>query len=80
VEGSFQVGAWRVEPQLNKISSSSLEVRLEPRAMELLVYLAEHHTSRKKPRSTTAASSSSGKIAIRRFSPGSMRRGSDSIV
>lgn len=37
---ALQVGEWRVAPQLNQISRAGQTVRLEPRAVELLGYLA----------------------------------------
>ncbi len=36
----FHIGDWLVEPQLNRISRGDHTVPLEPRAMEVLVYLA----------------------------------------
>ena len=39
---SFRLGDWQVEPRLNAIKKNSKSHPLEPRAMELLVYLAEH--------------------------------------
>jgi TolB-like protein/DNA-binding winged helix-turn-helix (wHTH) protein/Tfp pilus assembly protein PilF len=42
VEGDFQVGAWLVQPKLNAISANGVTVRLEPKAMQVLLYLAEH--------------------------------------
>lgn len=39
----FRVGSYRVEPStLRVLSSDQLAVRLEPKAMQLLLYLAEH--------------------------------------
>ena len=41
---SFRVGEWRVEPTLNQIfrdSDPEQPVRLEPKAMQVLVHLAE---------------------------------------
>ncbi len=38
----FQLGEWRVQPSVGRISNSTGEVQLEPRAMELLVFLAEN--------------------------------------
>jgi DNA-binding winged helix-turn-helix (wHTH) protein len=35
------VGEWTVEPRLNRISRGDCELRLEPRVMDLLAYLAE---------------------------------------
>ncbi len=37
----LQVGAWRVEPDLDRISGSAGDVQLLPKAMAVLVYLAE---------------------------------------
>jgi len=38
---SWQIGKWRVEPALGRVSSDSGEEFLRPREMDLLVYLAE---------------------------------------
>jgi DNA-binding winged helix-turn-helix (wHTH) protein len=38
----FRVGDWLVEPSLNRLSRADGVVRLDLKAMELLVYLAEH--------------------------------------
>lgn len=38
---ALQVGEWRVAPELNQISRAGETVRLEPRAVELLGYLAQ---------------------------------------
>ena len=40
--GTFQVGDWIVEPDLNRISRDDTTVHLEPRVMEVLVHLACH--------------------------------------
>ena len=44
VKGDFRIGPWLVEPQLNSISDRSRQQdrRVEPRVMQVLVYLAEH--------------------------------------
>ena len=42
MEGSFQVGKWTVEPQLNGITNGDRTVRIEPKAMQVLICLAEH--------------------------------------
>lgn len=42
VKQSFSLGEWRVEPELNRLSRGSKVVQLEPRAMDLLVFLAHH--------------------------------------
>ena len=39
--GSFQLGAWCVEPALNTISKNGTTTRLEPKVMEVLVCLAQ---------------------------------------
>ena len=39
---SFQLGEWQVEPELNRLSGDTGVVHLEPRAMDLLVFLARH--------------------------------------
>lgn len=38
---ALQVGEWRVAPELNQISRAGERLRLEPKAIELLVYLAQ---------------------------------------
>ncbi len=38
----FQLGDWQVQPALGRISAQGQEHKLEPRVMEVLVYLAEH--------------------------------------
>src|SRR6266404_6247469 len=38
----LRIGAWRVDPPLDEISKDGLTVKLEPRAMQLLLCLAEH--------------------------------------
>jgi DNA-binding winged helix-turn-helix (wHTH) protein/TolB-like protein/cytochrome c-type biogenesis protein CcmH/NrfG len=39
---ALRVGDWRVEPRLNQIERAGHCVRLEPKAIELLVFLAQH--------------------------------------
>lgn len=39
---SFRVGRWLVQPELNRVSADGEEVQLEPRGMDLLVFLAGH--------------------------------------
>ncbi len=39
---TFWIGEWRVEPTLNRIERGEETRHLEPRAMDLLVYLADH--------------------------------------
>jgi transcriptional activator of cad operon len=38
----LRIGAWRVDPALDEISTDGTTVKLEPRAMRVLVCLAEH--------------------------------------
>ncbi len=38
----FRLGRWRVEPRLNRLVDGGEEVRLEPRVMDLLVFLSRH--------------------------------------
>jgi len=42
VDGDFKVGDWLVTPTLNQIGSNGNSTRVEPKAMQVLVYLAEH--------------------------------------
>ncbi|HWI16292.1 MAG TPA: transcriptional regulator, partial [Vicinamibacterales bacterium] len=37
----FEVGEWRVQPSLNRLSRNGDEVRLEPKVMQVLEALAE---------------------------------------
>ena len=43
IEAAFKVGAWNVDPAVNRIRRGGREVRLEPKAMRVLVLLAERH-------------------------------------
>lgn len=38
---AFQIGEWRVDPTLNQLSAAGRAVKIESRAMSVLVYLAE---------------------------------------
>jgi len=38
----WRIGEWRVDPDLNELSREGQTIRLEPRTMRLLVYLATH--------------------------------------
>src|SRR5262245_65393995 len=40
MDGDLQVGDWRVQPRLNALSRSGRTLRVEPKVMEVLVYLA----------------------------------------
>jgi TolB-like protein/DNA-binding winged helix-turn-helix (wHTH) protein/Tfp pilus assembly protein PilF len=42
LDGDFQVGEWLVSPALNRISRNGDNIRVEPKAMQVLVHLAEH--------------------------------------
>jgi DNA-binding winged helix-turn-helix (wHTH) protein len=42
VAGPFSLGSWVVEPQLNRVSNGEISVHLEPKAMEVLLCLADH--------------------------------------
>jgi TolB-like protein/DNA-binding winged helix-turn-helix (wHTH) protein/Tfp pilus assembly protein PilF len=41
LEGDFKVGEWLVQPRLNTISANNVSKRIEPKLMEVLVYLAK---------------------------------------
>ena len=41
-QSAFQIGHWRVEPANNQLRSNGESRQLEPRMMDLLVYLADH--------------------------------------
>jgi TolB-like protein/DNA-binding winged helix-turn-helix (wHTH) protein/tetratricopeptide (TPR) repeat protein len=38
----FQVGGWQVDPNSGRMLREGVEVKLEPKVMEVLVYLAQH--------------------------------------
>ena len=42
MDGSFKIGEWLVTPALNQIGSNDSSTRVEPKAMQVLAYLAEH--------------------------------------
>ena len=42
MEGDFRVGDWLVRPDLNRIEREGEEKSIEPKVMDVLVYLAEH--------------------------------------
>ena len=42
VEGDFRIGAWLVQPQLHSVQGDGKTTNLEPKAMQVLVYLAQH--------------------------------------
>jgi len=39
---AFRLGDWLVQPSLNRISGGGVTAALQPRFMDLLVYLSEH--------------------------------------
>ena len=42
VDGDFRIGEWLVSPALNQIASNGTSTRVEPKAMQVLLYLSEH--------------------------------------
>jgi len=42
VDGDFRIGEWLISPALNQISRNGTSTRVEPKAMQVLVYLGEH--------------------------------------
>ncbi len=42
MDTNFHIGPWLVQPTLNTVSMQDESVRLEPKAMQVLVHLAEH--------------------------------------
>jgi TolB-like protein/DNA-binding winged helix-turn-helix (wHTH) protein len=42
LDPGFRIGEWLVTPSLNQISRNGTSARVEPKAMRVLVYLAEH--------------------------------------
>ena len=39
---SFELGEWRVDPDTNEMARGGVVVRIEPKAMDVLVVLARH--------------------------------------
>jgi DNA-binding winged helix-turn-helix (wHTH) protein len=39
---NFRIGPWLIQPSLNTIANNGARVRLEPKVLNVLVYLAEH--------------------------------------
>jgi TolB-like protein/DNA-binding winged helix-turn-helix (wHTH) protein/Tfp pilus assembly protein PilF len=42
VQGDFHIGRWLIQPQLRTIAANGQAIQVEPKAMQVLVYLAEH--------------------------------------
>ena len=42
MRGDFRIGPWLVQPQLNTIAREARTARVEPKAMQVLVYLAQN--------------------------------------
>ena len=42
MQGDVQLGDWLIQPLRDCIESSTSSLQIEPKAMELLVYLARH--------------------------------------
>lgn len=42
LDGNFKIGEWLVTPALNQIGTNGNSTRVEPKAMQVLLYLAEH--------------------------------------
>ena len=42
MEGDFQVGRWLIQPKLNSVTANGITAHVEPKAMQVLVYLAGH--------------------------------------
>ncbi len=42
MKNAFRIGEWRIEPQADRIVSPDKTIKIEPRVMQVLVYLAEH--------------------------------------
>ena len=39
---AFKIGEWLIQPSLNEISNSSRSLRVEPKVMEVLLFLKNH--------------------------------------
>jgi TolB-like protein/DNA-binding winged helix-turn-helix (wHTH) protein/Tfp pilus assembly protein PilF len=42
VQGDFRIGAWLIQPQMNALRGNGETKHVEPKAMQVLVYLAKH--------------------------------------
>jgi DNA-binding winged helix-turn-helix (wHTH) protein len=42
VQGDFRIGVWLIQPHLHTIARDAQVTPVEPKAMQVLVYLAEH--------------------------------------
>ena len=42
LKGDFRIGKWLVQPQINTLQANGRTKHVEPKAMQVLVYLAEH--------------------------------------
>jgi Tol biopolymer transport system component/DNA-binding winged helix-turn-helix (wHTH) protein len=42
LQGSFRIGEWRVQPQINCVTRDGTDIHLEPKVMQVLVLLSEH--------------------------------------
>jgi DNA-binding winged helix-turn-helix (wHTH) protein len=42
MKSSFRIGEWRVEPRADRIVGPDKTTKIEPRVMQVLVYLADH--------------------------------------
>lgn len=42
MEGDFRIGDWLVQPQIGTITTEDETIHLEPKVMEVLLYLAQH--------------------------------------
>jgi TolB-like protein/DNA-binding winged helix-turn-helix (wHTH) protein/Flp pilus assembly protein TadD len=42
LKGDFRIGKWLVQPQMNTLQANGKTKHVEPKAMQVLVYLAEH--------------------------------------
>lgn len=42
MQGSFQIGEWCVQPQINSVRKNGTEIHLEPKVMQVLALLANH--------------------------------------
>jgi TolB-like protein/DNA-binding winged helix-turn-helix (wHTH) protein/Tfp pilus assembly protein PilF len=42
VQGDFRIGKWLIQPQMNVLQANGATKHVEPKAMQVLVYLSEH--------------------------------------
>lgn len=66
MEGSFRIGDWVVEPLQNRLVRGETRVKLDPKVMQVLVYLASIRT-RSRPKRRSSRPSGKGRSSPMKF-------------